>query len=221
MKESEKWNQLDHNVHSLLVGGPTIHARVALLESSIYSKASLLFGHLPPPRKGLRGLNRRAQHSIKLVIEKNNLLGQIHTCQDETSKANLAELLNIVRRRLQNFRRGEKNRKKRWKIKKAFQSFSKNPYEAGKTILDPKCEAKLKCSRFSLDQHKTTTLSDQFHNIPLPHLEGLPPAPLQCSDFNDSSLKIEDFVSLLISRRNGSSPGSMVYPTKFIKNAPK
>ena len=53
MKYSGKWNQLDDNAFSRLVGGSTVHERVALLESSIYSQASLIFGHLPPPKKGL------------------------------------------------------------------------------------------------------------------------------------------------------------------------
>ena len=97
MKPSDMWTQLDDDVSRLLVGAPTVHERVALLESSIYSQASLLFGHLPPPKKGLRGLNRRAQHSIQLVIEKNNLLGQINTCTDQSSKTSLKHLLYIVR----------------------------------------------------------------------------------------------------------------------------
>ena len=42
MNESEKWSQLDDG---------TIQERVALLEKSIYNKASLLYGHLPPPKK--------------------------------------------------------------------------------------------------------------------------------------------------------------------------
>ena len=53
MKDSDKWSQLDDNVFCHLIGGSTVHDRVSLLESSIYSQASLLFGHLPPPKKGL------------------------------------------------------------------------------------------------------------------------------------------------------------------------
>ena len=84
---------------------------------------------------------------------------------------------NIIRRRLQRFPHREKNRKKCWKVKQAYQSFSKNPYEAGKNVLDPKCEFKLKCNQSLLDQHKSSTLSDHLFNIPLPDLEGLPPPP--------------------------------------------
>ena len=221
MKESDKWNQLDDNVFHLLVGASSVHERVALLESSIFTQASLLFGHLPPPKRGLRGLNRRAKYSIKLVLEKNSLLAQIDSCPDETSKAALKDLLAVVRRRLQNFRRGEKNRKKRWKIKKSFQSFTKNPFEAGKRVLDPSCHVTLKCDRATLDLFKSNTLNDPLFNTPLPPLEGLPSAPLPDFNFNNSSLKIEDFSFLLNSRRNGSSPGINGIPYKVYKKCPK
>ena len=221
MKESEKWNQLDDEVFLLLVGGSTVQERVALLETSIYNKATQLFGHLPPLKKGLRGLNRRAQYSIKLVKEKNTLLGQINICPDEASKASLLDLLNIVRRRLQNFRRGEKSRKRRWKVKQANQSFGKNPYEAGKRVLDPKFESKLKCSKSSLDQFKSKSLSDTFHNVPLESLNGLPDAPNCVFDFDNSNIKVEDFSFLLNSRRNGSSPGINGIPYKVYKKCPK
>ena len=220
MKDSEKWSQLD-DIVSCHLGGSTIHDRIELLENTIFSKASHLFGHLPPPKKGLRGLNRRAQHSVKLVIEKNNLLAQINSCLDESTKANLTSLLDLVRQRLRNFRRGEKNRKKRWKVKQAYKFFSKNPYEAGKRVLDPKCETKLNCSKSSLDQFKSDNLSDPLYKVPLPQLEGLPPAPECNSLFNNSSLKIEDLVSLLNTRRNGSSPGINGIPYKVYKKCPK
>ena len=65
MKDSDLWSQLDDTVSSCLFGGSSIYRRVDLLETSIYSKAALIFGHLPPPKKGLQGLNRRAKYSIK------------------------------------------------------------------------------------------------------------------------------------------------------------
>ena len=113
MKESEKWSEFDDKVFSLLVNKSSIHERVVQLELTIFSQAALLFGHLPPPKKGLRGLNRRAKRSIQLVIEKNNLVSQLKLCSDEDSRTSLLSLLDVVRRNLQNIRRGERNRKKR------------------------------------------------------------------------------------------------------------
>ena len=45
--------------------------------------------------------------------------------------------------KLRNIRRGERNRKKRWKIKNDNKSFFRNPYITGKSNLDPKCNIKV------------------------------------------------------------------------------
>ena len=51
MTQSEKWQQLDDDISALLVGHSAICERLNLLEDTIYSQASLLFGHAPPPKK--------------------------------------------------------------------------------------------------------------------------------------------------------------------------
>ena len=68
MKESEKWQQLDDAVGALLVGASTIHDRLNFLESRICTQAPFsLFGLAPPRKNSLKGLNRRAQHSIEPI----------------------------------------------------------------------------------------------------------------------------------------------------------
>lgn len=51
MTQSENWQQLDDDVSNLLVGDSAICDRLNLLEDTIYSQPSLLFGHAPPPKK--------------------------------------------------------------------------------------------------------------------------------------------------------------------------
>ena len=51
MTQSEKWQQLDDDISVLLVGNSAICDRLNLLEDTIYSQASLLFGHGPPLKK--------------------------------------------------------------------------------------------------------------------------------------------------------------------------
>ena len=72
-----------------------------------------------------------------------------------------------------------------------------------------------------LDKHKSKILSDHHFNIPLPDLQGLPPAPIPHYNFNISGLKFDDFISVLNSRRNGSSPGINGIPYKVYKKCPK
>ena len=89
MSDNNSWEQLDSAVSNLLVGAASVFERVELLEKSIYDQGSLLFGLLPRKEKSLSGLNRRAQHSIKLVTEKNELLARIYNTSDQCTKDSL------------------------------------------------------------------------------------------------------------------------------------
>ena len=140
MSDNNSWEQIDSAVSNLHVGAASVFDRVELLEKSIYDQGSLLFGLLQRKEKSLSGHNRRPQHSIKVVTEKNDLLARINDTSDQCTKDSLQTLLENVRTRLQILRRNESSRKRRWKIKKANQQFLKNPYQAGKDVLDPKCE---------------------------------------------------------------------------------
>ena len=81
MSDNNAWEQLDSAVSNLLVGATSVFEHVELLEKSLSDQGSLLFGLLPRKEKSLSSLNRRAQHSIKLVTEKNELFARIEDCK--------------------------------------------------------------------------------------------------------------------------------------------
>ena len=180
---------------------------------TIYDQASRLFGHPVPSMNGSKGLNRRSRMSIKLCIEKKSLKNQINICDDRSAQQPLQALLKGVVAKLRNIRRGERNRKRCWKIKNANKSFFRNPYIAGKSILDPKCNIKLNVDKDTLDKHKASSVNDPLHNIPLPPLGDLPEPPSFLRDFNTSQFNFSDFMRIVNSRCNSSSP--------FIKSVPK
>ena len=62
---------------------------------------------------------------------------------------------------------------------------------------------------------------DPNYNIPLSPLDGLPPDPVISSTFNSSPLQINEFESILQSRRNASSPGINQIPYKIYKKCPQ
>ena len=221
MNDNNGWQQLDSAVSNLLVGAASVFERVELLEKSIYDQGSLLFGFLPRKEKSLSGLNRRAQHSIKLVTGKNELLARINDTSDQCTKDSLQTFLKNVCTRLGILCRSETSRKRRWKIKKANQQFLKNPYQAGKALLDPKCEIQLQCHQSLLDTFKAKILSDPSHNIPLPPLDGLPPAPTLLKNFDSTSVRYQDLLPILNSRKNASSPGINIIPYRVYKKCPR
>ena len=130
-------------------------------------------------------------------------------------------LLKGVMAKLRNIRRGERNRKKRWKIKNANKSFFRNPYIAGKSILDPKCNIKLNVDKDTLDKHKASSVNDPLHNIPLPPLDDLPEPPSFLRDFNSSKFNFSDFMHIVNSRRNSSSSGINAIPYRVYKKCPQ
>ena len=221
MNSNEEWEHLDGIVANKLFNSSSLTDRVNLLEETIYSQGALLFGFFPKTQKNLNGLNRRAKHCIQLITEKNTILCQLNNTSDISIKQKLFPLLENTKRKLRNHRRGETSRKRRWKIKKANEDFFRNPYEAGKNVLDPKCNINLQCTQSSLDTFKTQTLSDINYNVPLPPLEGLPPPPNVSVDFDSSSLKFDDFSQIINSRRNASSPGLNMIPYKVYKKCPR
>lgn len=221
MDDDDSWNNFDSIVISSLKGKPSVFERLLLLEEAVYKQGSMLFGYIPEKQKQLKGLNRRAQYSINLVKEKNEILSQIKSTADQGHISHLQTVLEFVRSRLRILRRGENSRKRRWKIKQARNCFSKNPYEAGKRVLNPKCNTFLTCSEAKLDAHKKKILSDPYFDNPLPTLNGLPCAPELKFDFISSNFSYDEFSNVIHSRRNGSSPGINMIPYKVYKKCPQ
>ena len=129
-----------------------IQDKVDCLESTIYNKASDLFGFVPPPKKRLGGKNCRVNISINLVIKKNLLLKELESVADREKKVELLGLLESVRSRIRSLRKGEHKRKGRWKRKQANNLFNKNPYLASKRVLDPRCYVKLSADKNTMAQ---------------------------------------------------------------------
>ena len=171
----------------------SIQDKVNCLEDSIYNKASDLFGFVRPPKKRLGGKNCRVNISINLVIKKNLLLKELESVVDPEKKVELLGLLESVRSRLRSLRKGEHKRKARWKRKQANNLFNKNPYLASKRVLDPRCYVKLSADKNTMDQHKSSAVFDPFNNVPLPPLDGLPPAPPICKSFTSENLSFSEF----------------------------
>ena len=133
----------------------------------------------------------------------------------------LQQLLTDVKNKIHFLRKPEKSRRQHWLVKKARNDFKANPYNAGKTLLDPKCYVNLKVEQADLDQHKSSSLIDINYNIPLADLEGLPDKPPLLKPFPTNCFSFEDFFQILSTRRNASAPGLNGIPYKVYKKCPK
>ena len=120
------------------------------------------FGHSQSCKRNLARLSRRTKLSIRLIKEKNLLTAQIKTIFLPDQRTTLEQLLTDVKYKIRSLHKPEKSRKRRWIIKKAKNDFKSNPYNAGKTLLDPKFYINLKVEQEDLDQHKSSSLSDRY-----------------------------------------------------------
>ena len=196
-------------------------AKVKLLKDSIYEEAVLIFGHPLTKEIKLSGKSRRTIQSIKLINQKNLLVAQISSASNPSQHAALQELLSATKEKIRVMRRAERRCRKRLVFKKGQAAFRANPYAAGKALLDPKSKATLRVDQRSLDEHKSSAIQDKLYDVPLSNLDGLPPSPPCSKPFPSSSLKYKDFLTLLATRRNASSPGLNSIPYKVYKKCPQ
>ena len=200
--------------------------RLDLLQTTICNEATNTFGHSQPPKRNLAGQSRRTKLSIqlikeKLIKEKNLLTAQINSIFLPDQRITLEQLLTDVKNKIRSLRKTEKSRRRGWLVKKARNDFKANPYNAGKTLLDPKCYVNLKVEQADLDQHKSSSLIDINYNIPLADLEGLPDKPPLLKPFPTNCFSFEDFFQILSTRQNASAPGLNGIPYKVYKKCPK
>ena len=217
----ERWAQLDDIVYSKLKNCNSLTEWLDLLQNTIYNEAANIFGHFQPPKRNLAGQSRRIKLSIQLIKEKNLLTAQKNSIFLPDQQIALEQLLTDVKNKIIFLRKPEKSRRRHWLVNKPRNDFKANPYNAGKTLLDPKCYVNLKVEQADLDQHKSSSLIDINYNIPLADLEGLPDKPPLLKPFPTNCFSFEDFFQILSTRRNASAPGLNGIPYKVYKKCPK
>ena len=101
-----------------------------------------------------------------------------------------------------------------WNIKERF---NKNPFQAGKELLDSESDAKLTVGKLTADKLKSASVEDKFYDVPLHLLEGLSSSPNFKFPISSKSRGFDGFSQVLATRRNTSCPGINVIPYKVYK----
>ena len=195
----QRWAQLDDIISSKLKNWNSQTQQLDLLQNAIYEAANI-FGHSQSLKRNLAAQSRRTKLSIQLIKEKTLLTAQINTIFLPDQRTALEQLLTDVKCKVRSLRKSEKSRKQCWLVKKAKNDFKFNPYNAGKTLLDPKCYVNLKVEQEDLDQHKSSSLIDINYDVPLAGLDGLPDKPPLQKSFPTNCFSFEDFFQILSTR---------------------
>ena len=185
------WAQLD-DVSSKLKSCNSLTELLDLPQNTIYNETANISGHSQPPKRNHVRQSRRTKLSIQLIKEKSLLTAYISTIFLPDQRTALEQLPTNVKNKIRSLCKSKRSRKRRSLLKKAKNDFKSNPYNAGKTLLDPKCCVNLKVKQEDLDQHKSSSLIDINHIVRLANLEGLPDKlPLQKS-FLTNCFSFED-----------------------------
>ena len=215
------WAQLDVIVSSKLINCNSLTERLDLQQNVVYNEAANIFGHSQLAKRNLTRQSRRTKLTIQLIKEKNMLMAHINTIFLLDQQIVLERLLNDVKSNICSLCKSEKSWRQWWLVKKARISFKTNPYNAGKTLLYPKCYVNLKVEQEDFDQDKSSSLIDINYNTPLADLEGLPDKPPLLKQFPTNCFSFEDFLQILSTRWNASAPGLNGIPYKVYKKCPK
>ena len=165
MQVRHTWGYMQVCHTSKLINCISLTEWLDLLQNTICNDAANIFGYSQPPKRNLVGQSRRTKFSIRLIKEKNMLTAQVNTIFLPDQQIALKLLLTNVKNKARSQCQSEKSRRRRWLVKKARNDFKANPYNAGRTLLDPKCYVNLKVEQEDLDQHKSSSLIDITYNI--------------------------------------------------------
>ena len=217
LSNTDEWRSFEEAVLPLLPSFGSIAKRLECLEDSIYKIGSEKFGVFVPGKTSKFKNSKATRLCIKLVCDKNDLLEKIQDCCCPEELSALTALLSQVKDRLRKVRKVERAKIRKAKFKAAAKAFRRDPFQAGKDVLDPRKSGFLRVSKEELDKHKNLSVSDPYRSDPLPPLEGLPDPPHIRHKFSGGFVSRDDFNNYVHKRSNSSAPGINMVPYKVYK----
>ena len=220
MSEDEKWLKLDKTVHNNLP--PDLfpaEKKLGVLETALYEQAADLFGCIERQEFVLRESRRQLKiREIRKQIR--GLLRKLKATDLEEVKMGLICVIDDLKGRRRDLRRGENKRKRRWKRERWRKEFYKDPFKTAKEVLDPKVKANLVVGKETLNKYVRHIASDPRRDDVLIPLEGLEGTLQPSKAYYLGKLSIATFQLLLAKKRNKSRPGPDQLPYKVYKKCP-
>ncbi len=164
--------------------------------------------------------NRREVKISQLRQDLRSLKRQYKVAKEEETTA-LAELREIVRRRLTTLRRAEWHRKKGKKRARKRRAFISNPFSFTKRLLGQKKSGNLTSSVEEMNYHLSVTFSDSERKQDLGPCEKLIEPPESVAQFNISGPTLKEVKDAVMAARSSSAPGPSRVPYRVYKQCPK
>lgn len=149
------------------------------------------------------------------------LLGRQFKQAREEEKAGLAELRNILRKKLTTLRRAEWHRRRGRERARKRAAFILNPFGFTKKILGQKRNGHLACTEDEVNKYLSATYSDSAREEELGPCRTLITPPEPTSAFNTKEPTLKEVEEVIKAARTSSAPGPSGVPYVVYKRCPK
>ncbi|XP_061907749.1 uncharacterized protein LOC133652714 [Entelurus aequoreus] len=165
-------------------------------------------------------MNRRAEQIHQLRQELRSLARQYKAASEE-EKAPLAELRNIIRKKLTTLRRAEWHKRRRRERARKRTTFIANPFGFIKQLLGQKRSGHLVCSKEEVNNFLKNNLSNPEKEKELGPLSALLDIPSPTVNFITSEPTWKEIQEVVTAARASSAPGPSGVPYKVYKRCPE
>ncbi|XP_016087054.1 uncharacterized protein, partial [Sinocyclocheilus grahami] len=196
-------------------------SRLQTMTTIIFSYALERFGRVEKgkTKSTFYTMNRRATKIHHLRQELRTLKKQYKKATDE-EKRPLAELQNILRKKLMILRRAEWHRRRGRERTRKRAAFIANPFGFTKQLLGDKRNGRLECSIEEVNRFLQDTVSDSLREQDLePNKALVSPAP-PTTEFNLKGPSLKEVEEIIKAARSASTPGPSGVPYLVYKRCP-
>ncbi|XP_077380867.1 uncharacterized protein LOC144020874 [Festucalex cinctus] len=219
-----EWRQFDEDVCKIIqaTAKGDVDSRLQAMTTIIVSFGSERFGwtEYVNTKTTSYTMNRRATKIHQLRQELRTLKKQFKRATEE-EKQPLAELHNILRKKLTTLRRAEWHRRRGRERARKRADFIANPFRFAKRLLGDKRSGRLECSSEEVNYFLRNTMTDPLREEELGHNKALiSPAP-PTVEFKVSEPSLKEVEEVIKAARSASSPGPSGVPYLVYKRCPE
>ena len=219
----EEWSRFDDDLNAILKSTAKGSAEQNLLTmcTLITRIGAERFGESERHHKDSQiRPNRRGIKISQLRLELKSLRKQFKATDDEREKLALAELREIIRKKLMSLRRAEQHRKNGKERARKRKAFISNPFHFSKNLLGQKKSGFLSCSEEVMNSHLKSTFSDSAREKDLGPCKNLIEPPEPAVGFITREPTFGEVKNVVTSSRSCSAPGPSGVPYKVYKHCP-
>jgi hypothetical protein len=213
-------DDLDKILESMLIG--EAERKINTLTTMVYTIGKERFGTMEKGTRSLQPLREnRRQQEIKRIRGELKVLSRKFKSANETEKAGLHQLRDILRDKRNNLMKAERIRKSRKERAKKRSAFVANPYRFTSTVLEGKRSGKLTSPKEAVEEHLKKTHGDEQQWRPLgscSRIEDVAPPEIPMDMKEPTWKEVTDIVK---KSRSASAPGTNGIPYKVYKKCPK